>query len=681
MGKVFKPSDFIDAPNAKPTAKTFSRADFADDGEALPSYANGLAPEVAINESPVSFEDRAKLSVGNTKGKLEFLQKNYGETQLTKSGDFVVKAKDGLWRRVDPEGLGDGDAWKATKDLLTKVELTGPFKELAADVTEMVPTAVNIGTQIGAAALMTPATAATGGVGLPAQIAVSGAIGGALNAAETSLGRLVGTYSGSVEDQAKDAAIETVMSLGGTAIAAGVKPTAKAIASGLSTAAKKIGVEGPVIKTGLSNIIGLSVKGGAKSPERLFERPDQVANWMKVAAEGGRSADDAINFLKVNNVMDTKDIAASVRPALTEFYERGANEVIESVDNKFAVNFKEDVKPMMDLFLSKGMAQADELKGTIKLKPFEQYVKDSQAAGVVSDMINDKKSYELLSDMFNEIKKYEGFGLQKGQIAAKNLMNFRRNIFDKSFELQATADDLGLVPAQRLLAGLKGIGDQAVYSKFKLAQPKTSALLGETDNLFSALNKRYADLSNQFKPLLRTVKQAEANGDVAYENLYNKLSSAGGRNSVLKTEFDKAVDLVAQYSKTGKNLAEKFEAIKDRDASMAFLPNLKPGLISSISVPAAAASAATGNLGVAIPMAATAAMTSPKANYKVVRGLLKASALVKSLKPQDRTALLATPQAFNALYGTVLEAPAVQNQITSQLMQQGVKAIKGEGSQ
>lgn len=669
MGKIYQPSDFMDSePVAAAPKKIYSAGDFADEGEALPDYANGLAPEAAINESPVSFEDRAKLAVGNTKGKLEFLKSNYGETQLTKEGDFVVKDKaDGFWKRVDPEGLGDGDPWKMTKELLS-------------DVTELVPLGVNVGAQVAAGVAMTPATVASGGTGLPAQIAASGAIAAGLSGLETSLGRAVGTYSGSVEDQAKDAAIETLMSMGGTAVAAGVKPTLQYISKGLSNSAKAIGVQAPAVRDMVSNVVGLSVKGGPKSVERLIDKADDVAGYMKSASAGGKSAEDAINALKVSNVMDTKDIASSVRPALTEFYERGANEVVDSVDSSFKVNFKEDVKPLVEVFRAKGMVD-DAAEGAFKIKPFEQYVADAQKSGVVTDLINDKKSYDLMADMFSEIKRYEGFGSQQGKLAAKNLMNFRRNIFDKSFELQTAADDLGLVPAQRLLAQLKGVGDEAVYSKFQLKAPVRSELLGETDNLFSALNKNYASLSNEFKPILRTVKGAETGGDAVYESLYNKLSAAGGRNSILKSEFDKAMDLVANYSKTGKELAQKFEAIKSRDAAMAFMPNLKQGLVSSISVPTAAVSAATGNLGLAIPMAATAAVTSPKLNAKVIRGMLKASALIKSLKPGDRSLLLKNPQAVQSLFQPVLEAPAVQNQVTSRLLQEGAKAVIGQPPQ
>lgn len=666
MAKIFSASDFADSSTpeqAAPSKATFGADAFAD-SEPLPEYANGLYPDSAINESPVSIEDRAKLSVGNTAGKLKYLKENYGDAQMTKGGDFVVKdKKEGLWKRVDPEGLGDGDPWKMTK-------------ELVGDITEMVPTAANIGAQIAIGAATAPLIPVTGGASLAATAGIAGAAGAGLNALETSLGRLVGTYSGSVEDQAKDAAIEGLMSLGGTAVAAGVKPTMRMISNGLSKAGQKL-ADSP-IRGFVADTLGMNVKGGAKTVERLFERGAQVASYMDDATKGGIGADDAINNLKVANIGDTKEIAGSIRPALTEFYDRGAKEVADRVPASFKVNFAEDTAPMLKAFVDKGMAEVDEA-GKVTLKGFDQYVKDAQASGIVTDLINDKKSFDLMSDMFGEVQKYSGYGPQKGKVAAENLMRFRRNIFDKSFELQTAAEDAGLVPAQRFLAQLKGMGDEAVYSKFRLTEPVESALFGQTDNLFSSLNKQYAALSNQFKPLLRTVKAAETGGDTAYETLYNRLSSASGRNSIVKSEFDNAVDLVSKYSKSGNKMSLKYDAIRDRDSAMGFLPNFKPSLVSSTAMFGAASAAATGNIGVALPMAATAAITSPKVNYKVINGMLKASALVKGMKPAMREQLLKSPQALQDLYGTVLSRPQVEQQITSKLLQEAGKAITGQG--
>lgn len=666
MGKIYKASDFMDTPAEQPKAakRIYSASDFADDGEALPEYANGLAPDAAINESPVSLEDRAKLSVGNTKGKLEFLNTHYGEARQTESGDFVVKTKkDGLWRRVDPEGLGDGDPWSITREVL-------------GDAIDLVPMATNIASQIGIGVATAPLIPVTGGASVAATAGIAGAAGAALSGVETSLGRLVGTYSGSIEDQAKDAAIETLMSLGGTAVAAGIKPTAKYIANGLSKSAKVI-AENPATRDVVSFISGMNVKGGAKSVERLFDAPDDVANFMTKAAAGAKGADDAINLLKVDNVMDSKEIALKIRPALTEFFERGKAEVLSSVDSGFKVNFADDLAPMFKTLAEKGVASVDDA-GKYTLKPFDKYVTDMQLAGKAGEMLNDKASYDVVSEMFEEVQKYAKFGSQQGKAAAANFLDMRRNIFDLSFKLRTTADDAGLAPAQRILSEIKDIGDDAIYAKFKLKEPASSAMLGNTDNLYKKLNEEYHGLIKQFTPILNSVRSAQRGGDVVYENLYNKLASDGGKNAVLKSGFDNAVDFLSAYSKSGYDVLKRYENIKSRDAAMAFMPNLRPGLMTNLSIPAAVSSAAVGNVGVAAPIAIGAVVTSPKVNYKVVRGMLKAAGLVKSLPPAQRGMLLKSADAMKALYQPIIERPVMERQLTSELLQQAGTAVTGK---
>jgi len=665
-----------------------------DTDNELPSYANGLAPEAAINQSPVSFEDRAKLSVGNQKGKMEFLNKYYGETKLTKEGDFVVKDKaDGFWKRVDPDGLGDGDPWSMTREI----------QELASDVIDVVPMAANIAAQIGIGAATAPLIPLTGGASVAATAGIAGAAGVGLNALETSLGRLVGTYSGDITEQAKDASIEGLMSLGGTAVAAGVKPTVKYIAKGLAYTGKQLAALNPVSRDIAVDVMGLGVKGGGKSVERLLEAGDEVASIMTKASAGGKSADDAINLIKFEAIDSLKKASKAARPALSALYDRGKAEIVSTVDDSFAVNFKQDLAPLVELFRSKGMlmeagekapvdvfkllstgaGSADDVAKTLaepaakglRLKPFERYVADGYKSGVVSELVNDKKSYEMMGEMLEEVRRYEGFGAQKGKLAAENLMQLRGNLLDKSFELAAIADANGLAPAQRFLANLKEVSDSAVYNKFQLAKPIESALFGQTDNLFSALNKKYHETMGQALPFLRANKSAANMGDQAYETLYNRVVSSSGRNVRNKTQFDATLDLLKQFSPEGKVLGNTAELIKSSEAAMAFMPNLTSGFASKAAGMGAVGAIAAGNPAVATGMAATALASSPKLMFKTVRGMTKASAFVKSLKPADRMKLLSDSKALSALYQTTLGQPAFEKQVTSKLLQEAYKGI------
>jgi hypothetical protein len=98
--------------------------------EELPDYTNGLDPSSPINKSPVSEEDRAILTTGNGKGKVNYLRKKFEDVTEDEHGDLLVKDK-GLWHRVDPNQLGDVDPWEATKKIAGTLLKNNPVTFLA----------------------------------------------------------------------------------------------------------------------------------------------------------------------------------------------------------------------------------------------------------------------------------------------------------------------------------------------------------------------------------------------------------------------------------------------------------------------------------------------------------------------------------------------------------------------
>ena len=154
------------------------------------------APNTALQFSPLDAEQRLKLSVGNAKGNLNFLKREFGGAKLDPDNGLVVK-KDGVWHTVDPSGLGSGDAWQKTQ-------------ELGKDIVDL----------FDEAALTAGTIAGFATAGLAGGIAGSAAT----ELMRTSLGRYVGTYEATFEEQAADVAIEGFLALGGEAIARGARP-------------------------------------------------------------------------------------------------------------------------------------------------------------------------------------------------------------------------------------------------------------------------------------------------------------------------------------------------------------------------------------------------------------------------------------------------------------------------
>lgn len=223
-------------------------------------------PTTAVDKSPVSFADRARLSVGNKEESFNFLKKNYGEVAYDSNKGFTVK-ENGLWKSVDPSFLGEGTAWEKTQ-------------ELAADAIDFLPTVGKIAaTGLAVAAL--PATA-----GIAATLAATGIASAGGSIIETSLGRLAGTYTDSFAEQAHDAMLETLLSAGGVAVGAG----AKAGIDSLGKALSKINVGVSSGSKELMAELGGKVMGIPSSEvARGFGRAPQITNILKSATESARA--------------------------------------------------------------------------------------------------------------------------------------------------------------------------------------------------------------------------------------------------------------------------------------------------------------------------------------------------------------------------------------------------------
>ena len=183
--------------------------DDIDSMQDLQSYADGQSPLTPINRSPLDLSDRVKLSLGNKVGKLNYLKQRFDGAEIDKHGNFLIN-DGGSWYRADPDFLGDGDAWQRTKEIIADM----------ADLSDIgVVTAGQIGGAAAGATVASPTIA-----GVPAAAIAGGALGAAAGGAlKSRLGRLVGTYSASPEEEIKDAALEGVLGLGGEVVGLGAK--------------------------------------------------------------------------------------------------------------------------------------------------------------------------------------------------------------------------------------------------------------------------------------------------------------------------------------------------------------------------------------------------------------------------------------------------------------------------
>lgn len=661
MARTFTDADFADTtpmqPAAQSAGRTFTDADFAE-AKTLPSYANGLAPETAINQSPISLEDRARLSVGNEAGKMRFLKEKFGEVKKTKSGDLVVN-NGGFWQRVDPSGLGDGDAWSMTKELL-------------ADVTDIAPTAVNIGAQIGAAAGL---AAATGGASLLAQGGTSAAVGAALKAGETSLGRLVGTYEASDEEQLKDIGLEAILNMGGTMIAPAVKPTLTYIGNGLAKTGKLLGSAPTAVKEMVMEGWGNATGVGAKNIATLIDNPDAVSAAMKsVSALKDNAADTLIR----QNVDDVAKIARASRAAASSMYDKLADDAISQVDDTFKADIGASVKNAFKALADMGAGAIDDT-GKFSMYTKEQLANKLSQSGELSALLSDDKSLKLVTDMASELGQYSSAKEFTGKAGAAQLMKFRKILGDFTYRLKEEADEAFLAPAQNIISKVNEAVDNTVLGAFQLAKPVKSTVTGEmTDNLLAHTNQVYKNTLKELSPFLKAAGQAtKQNSDAPFQTLYNQLNSMQGRNTVQKTAFDKAVDMVGTYGgNAGKAAKDMFNSIRVREAAAAFTPNFRRGLTAQGLLTGASIGAFVNPAAVATT-AAIAGGSSPRLQKELITGGMKLKSFISGMTPAQRMQFINTPELFTSAINTVLQTPEIRNQATNQLMQQARQTITG----
>lgn len=664
MGKIYSESDFMPmSPSPAPVSqgRVFSEADFAG-GDILPSYANGLSPETAINSSPISVEDRARLSVGNESGKIKFLRENYGAVTRSKSGDLLVQDKTSkLWHQVDPSGLGDGNPWEKTK-------------ELVKDVTELAPMATKIGVQLGAAAGL---AAVTGGTSLAAQAGTSAAVGAALSAGETSLGRLVGTYDATPEEQLKDVAIETLMNFGGTYVAAGVQPGINVIADGIRKGVKAIAKAAP---EATKSVLGSLSGAGTRSVNTLVQNPDEVTAAMKAAGIGAQSADDVVNNLVNDSIGKVSTIARQLRGSMSNMYDSMAKQVIQNVDDGFKPGFSELQSKLESQLVSMGAGKMTP-NGVFKAYSEQELRQLAAETGQVSEFLMDRGSREVIDDLAKQLNVLSSIKEASGPAGAMQVLRLKKTFGDLTMRLKESADDQALAPAQRALGAVKAAFDEHVMKRFDLSKPVMDAHSGQmSSNLYNTLNETYHKTMTETSFLSRAVFQANKQGSSQpFEAAYKQLVSKSGANVTQKTSFDSALDIISKYGgDQGQAIANMGHAIKINDAARGWIPFTRPGALSQALSSGSVTGAVMGSPAAVATGAGLATVTSPRAVKALITSSIAAKNFVSKLTPMQLKQMSSSPELLGKWAETIVQAPAFAESTKQSLIDYGMKQVRGE---
>lgn len=640
---VFSDEDFAPSPTPAQAPSPVGSGAPIDEDDFLPSYADGSDPSKPINKSPVDVLDRLKMSAGNDKGKLGFLKSKFEDARYDKSGNFVVK-KDGLWHRADANGLGDGDAWEISK-------------ELAKDVMDLGDVAINVaGSMVGAAkgallgAPAGPAGAVAGG------IVGSGTGGAASEVMRTSLGRLAGTYDATPQEQMKDIGTEFLLSLGGEAVALGVKPTLKMVGNafkniGKATSANNASKEMlSVVASGMTGEPKQAFRAAMDMPDAIIPKAERLVKEMPNAAPELLKAEAS---RKQFNILKT--YAAEADTALKQRYAEGMKRFVESVPEDFKADPSQIIRGMQNDIIEAGYAVRD-AKGIVRVPNEKDLMRAAENLGDArTPRMVEGEMKDALENLLNLTNKYDRayFGRQvEGKAGAMRLQEFYKGMRES---IEGAVSDWS-TPAGRVAAKLKdNLKNRMVEA---MDRNKVVKVLGEEggtlSNRWVGMDKQYSSYKDAANLVTTAVRNAKKEPG-ALEGLVKRLTGRDSANVGLKDEVKTLSDLLPGK---GQQLMSDLTNWEHAKSFVGLTPRTFEGG-SLTSATRLAATAATGGLA-----------TNPRAIGRTIKYGNKALDFVKGLPASSRTQLLTNEKALATFLKTVTEASQSEDATTQELLNQ-----------
>lgn len=495
--------------------------------------ANDLNSPIEV--SPVGIFDRAKLSLGNAKGQISYLKQKFPDATFNENGDLVVK-NNGVWQRVDPSGLGDGSGWEATKELIKD----------AVDLTDV---GINTIPQILAAG-------STGGTSALA----AGSIAGLSKAVQTSLGRIVGTYEATAEEQIVDSALDAVITFGGTKVINGLSQSVwPAIKAGFKSFGAKAA---PAVKEQIAG--GIAASSGIRDYNvlRAFDRTDEVANQLKTAIKmaGPSSTYETIETVtKERSIGMAKAILEDGQKALSKTYLKQIDDFAKTVPGSIKTK---DLTQTFATFLG-GLAEAGLVTPQLSSKTGKVIgfspVSPSRLAKLYANAGLDEITAKGVSrDVAGFVKSINNLKVKPatGGKAVKNVMEVKRALnefyynlvddkpymerlltpFTKQFKVDllngfedVTGNQLNVA---NVIGGIKGIDD--FYSQAKPSVLQANKILGAAgrgtpETLEAFANKLYSDPANHrnAKDLIGTLSKLKGGSFKQVEDsLFDNIAAA-----------------------------------------------------------------------------------------------------------------------------------------------------------
>lgn len=572
------------------------------DGEFLPSYADGSSPDAPVNKSPLSITDRLALTTGNKVGNLRYLKNQYGDAKLDKHGNYTV-LKDGAWYRADANGLGDGDAWERTKELIK-------------DTADLADIALATGGAMGGAAA--GAAAGMGVASGPGSVAGAALGGAAAEGVRSSLGRLIGTYDATPEEQVKDIGWEGLLAMGGQTVALGAKPVLGMMKASMENFAKSASNVGKEMSSGLwAQLTGQPRWALRRAMDAPADVLDKAQEAIKLIPRGA-SPVDAIDVIQGTQNTILEAMAGEADQALKSQYKKELGNLVSKVPQDFSADVKTMVNETKIALHDAGYGKIVGTPGKEKFIPMSS-AEIAQKMGVPEAQVPKiigPDTREALNKVAGILNEYSSFGTLSGKVGAAKTVELKRAIGESFQDLIGSE-----VPAsikQVVLTAKKSL-EEGIGKAF------TAHGVGED---YIRMNAQYATQKDAVDML---VKAVSSKNPQEVDLLVKKLVSKSGSFKSLKDEAKSLANLLPDGSK-------RMESLVDWEAAKSFL-DFVPKTFGGNSA------TTLGKIAGAVTQ-----QSNPRAIGQQIKYGAKTVNFLKNLGPRQLNALLGNDQAMQALF-------------------------------
>lgn len=655
-----------------------------------PGYANGATADAAINESPLTSEQRLQMSLGNKSGRYDFLKKQFQDVIVDKSGDFRVK-KDNTWYQVDPNTLEGVSPIEATARVLKGVGATAlgmaasvanqatnlfvpganfetnPFT-IARSMTEGDKVASETGKEIAGALPTLGAVAAgigTGGASLAATLGAAGLAGAAVEAGRTSLGRLEGTYQATPEQQMKDVGYEGLLNMAGVAVPAGVKfginkfaekRAARAVTEMLSGAPPE---KLSLIRQTFGRMAGIA----DETFDRLATKDNGIQRFIDEKA--GASFQGFADLQNTAAAGEVGQLGKIAKEAVSKIYEGNYNKALAAIPDNARINARDLTQPLMDMMAEQGLVRRN-VSGAYEMLSEGAYRSLQKGLGLADDqalVAFDKASYKHMKELFELTSTLAETKGLRGAEGAKQVVNVGRILKNMTMQAAESGEVAQNSTLYRLASKMGATVQEAVPKALETTNPAAAAS-------YRAANSAYAEMSKSLEPLIRAGKDPAAAAQLL-STITSKAVSKAPTRVMLQQVASQLESLGSKEAAASTRTL--LNNIADRRAAIEFTKPMSQqlGIFQASSLAGSLGTAAvTGNPLPLLAVPAAMAMSSPAVSKTAFETGLKFNQMLRSVPKEKLSKLLYETNVLELGSQAIIRTPQLQEQTKGQLLNQ-----------